>query len=132
MNSLNEAIAILKGKRIYIDVWATWCGPCKEDFENKSELNKLLATNNIETLYISIDKDDKEQLWKDMIKFYELEGCHIRSNLELSSDLRQIFGDNGGLAIPWYLLVNEDGELINDRASGTAQLARLEDEINKF
>lgn len=129
-NSLDEAVSSFKGKRIYIDVWATWCGPCKEEFEHKSELKKLLASNNIEIIYISIDRDEKDAQWKDMIKFYNLEGYHIRTNKALDANLREIFGQNGSISIPWYILIDENGKIIKTHASRPSQIKELEKELN--
>lgn len=129
-NSLDEAVSSLKGKKIYIDVWATWCGPCKAEFAHKSELKKLLVENNTEILYISIDRDENDTKWKDMIKFYNLEGYHIRTNKALDSNLRKVFGQNGSISIPWYILIDENGKIIKTHASRPSQIKELAKELN--
>jgi thiol-disulfide isomerase/thioredoxin len=131
-NSLKECLKTFYGKKVYIDTWATWCGPCKDEFKHKKELSELLKSKNIEILYISIDKDDDVQKWKDMIKFYSLEGNHIRANPELINDLRRIYGQEGSLAIPWYMLVDEKGNIIKEHAKSPSQIAELEKQINEF
>jgi len=40
--------------------------------------------------------------WKNMIKFYNLEGSHIRANAQLIADLRKLFDNNGSIYILWY------------------------------
>jgi thiol-disulfide isomerase/thioredoxin len=91
INTLKEMIRLLKGKKIYIDIWATWCDPCKEEFKHQQELKKILDRQNIQQLYISIDKDDRDLNWEEAIKFYGLSGTHIRAGENLSTDLYKRF-----------------------------------------
>ena len=64
-----------------------------------------------------------------MIKYYKLEGYHIRANEKFGSDLREIFNQNGRISIPWYLLVDENGEIVVEHAKRPSQLKELEKEI---
>jgi thiol-disulfide isomerase/thioredoxin len=125
INTLEEAIKPLKGKKIYIDVWATWCGPCKREFKHQKALKKILAEQDIQQLYISIDKDENDQQWKDAIKFYELSGSHIRVNKELVRDLYKRFDKNAKtpyMSIPWYMLVDEKGNIIAEHAKEPSEI----------
>jgi thiol-disulfide isomerase/thioredoxin len=122
INTLEEAVKSLKGKKIYIDVWATWCSPCKKEFANNEALKKILAENDIQQLYISIDDDERNQQWLDMIKFYNLKGNHIRVNKTFEADLAKLFDQNGGMSIPWYILVDENGNIIDKHAKRPSQL----------
>src|SRR5690606_29664560 len=78
INSLKDAVKNLNSNTIYVDVWATWCSPCKVEFKYNKELYELLKQKDITMFYLSVDKDNKHETWKDMIKYYELEGYHIR------------------------------------------------------
>jgi len=129
-NDLKDAVKSFKGTRIFIDVWATWCGPCKAEFEHKEELNRLLTSKGIKMLYISIDKEEKEKQWKDMIKFYNLSGNHIRANDRLITDLRKIFDQNGSISIPWYIQLDENGDILIKHARQPSDLKGLEKELN--
>jgi thiol-disulfide isomerase/thioredoxin len=114
INSLKESVESLKGKKVYVDVWATWCGDCRTEFTQKEKLRTLLESKGIEMLYISIDKDERDQQWKDMIKYYNLEGYHIRANKQMYADLIRIFNQNGSIAIPWHILIDEGGNIVKD------------------
>lgn len=129
-NSFDEIIEQLKGKKVYVDIWATWCAPCKVEFGHKESLKKLLKANNIETLYISIDKDDRVEQWEDMIKFYDLNGFHIRANKELNTNLTEIIG--GRYGIPRYFLVDEEGNILNKMAHPPSQIQKLENQISEM
>jgi thiol-disulfide isomerase/thioredoxin len=129
LNSLKEAVAQFKGQKVFVDVWATWCKPCKEEFQYKDKLQALLKKNNIQVVYISIDKDDQEKQWKDMISFYNLEGYHIRTNEKLYTDLIKLYNQNGMIAIPWYILIDENGNIIKEHSARPSELDKLETEI---
>jgi thiol-disulfide isomerase/thioredoxin len=132
LNSLKEATASFRGKKLYIDVWATWCGPCKKEFIHKEELKKLLDSNETKILYISIDDEQRDKQWKEMIKFYNLEGCHIRTNKNLKADLIKIFNNNGSISIPWYILIDEQGNIVNPYAKAPSHLEELAKELNNI
>ena len=129
LNSLEEALKPFKGKKLYIDVWATWCGPCKAEFAHKEGLKKLLAEKGYDILYISIDEPEREEAWKGMIKFYKLEGSHLRTNKDFTTDLRKIFDQGGALSIPWYLIVNEEGKIVTNKAKRPSNLKGLEGQL---
>jgi thiol-disulfide isomerase/thioredoxin len=125
ISSLEEAIKPLKGKKIYIDVWATWCSPCKEEFKHQQDLKKILDGKNIQQLYISIDADDQDRQWKEVIKFYGLSGKHIHAGRELSIDLYKLFDKKAKdpyIYIPWYILIDENGNIIKEHAETPSEI----------
>jgi thiol-disulfide isomerase/thioredoxin len=111
---LKEAIKSLKGKKIYVDVWATWCEPCKAEFAKKDGLLRRLQSQGTEILFISIDVKNREELWKNMIKYYNLQGFHIRASNQLNADLRSIFSKEhkGSFYIPFHILIDESGKIV--------------------
>jgi len=130
LNILTEIASALPPGKIYVDVWATWCGPCKAEFEYKEQLKTFLQQKGIQMLYISIDRDQDSIQWKNMIKFYNLEGFHVRANKELDADLRKVFDKGGSISIPWYILMDSDGKILRKHASRPSQINELEKEIN--
>lgn len=132
VNSFEELAARFKGKTVYMDLWATWCGPCKAEFAYNKGLKEFLQKNGTQVLYISIDKDAADQQWKDMIRYYDLQGYHIRASAKLVQDIRRIFGNSrGSLTIPRYAII-KDGKLVENDAKRPSDKKALYRQIEDY
>lgn len=112
ISSLSELLSRFAGKKVYIDVWATWCGPCKDEFAYAPRLQELLKETGYEMLYISVDRQRDSQKWKEMIAFYGLKGHHVLAGEEFQKDLYTVYGENGSMAIPWNMIVDSQGNIV--------------------
>ena len=128
INTFDDLLKKFPGKKLYFDVWATWCSPCRAEFKYKDELYKLLKANNIEVVYISLDRDDKEETWKKMISHYGLVGYHVRASRALDEDLNEKLNLKG---IPRYILTN-NGNITAQYAPPPSEMDKLEKEISKL
>ena len=61
-----------KGKVVYLDVWGTWCGPCKDMMQYAGSAKKLFEGKDVIFLYLCNHSSDKS--WKNIIKEYGLTG----------------------------------------------------------
>lgn len=103
-----ELLERFKGKNVFVDFWFSTCGPCKEQFAYGKELKAFLKANGIEMLYISIDPESRDENWKNHIKYFDLEGHHIRTSKTLHKDIETY----GVYSYPRYMLVNKEGEIV--------------------
>ena len=112
ISTMDDLLSRFTGKKLYVDVWATWCGPCKEEFANEKSLHELLESKGYEMLYLSVDKEEAEVQWRDMVAYYQLRGHHIRAGKSLINDLQRLYGANGAMAIPWNMIVDTHGKIV--------------------
>lgn len=66
-NNVQMHLLDFKGKVIYIDIWATWCGPCLEELPYLDKLKTSFAKNN-DIVFLSLSVDDNKELWKQNLK----------------------------------------------------------------
>jgi thiol-disulfide isomerase/thioredoxin len=101
--SLAQLLDAYKGKAVYIDMWASWCAPCRDDISKSSDTKKMLGEKDISYLYFSTDAD--ERAWKKAS-----EQDRITANQYLlkadSSKLFKTFIELSG--IPRYLILDKD------------------------
>jgi thiol-disulfide isomerase/thioredoxin len=132
INSLSELRSALKNGPYYVDIWATWCGPCKAEFKFNASLSALLREYNVKPLYLSIDKDIDDEDWKNMIKYYKLPGIHLRANDNLRKDIANKLGKNKRFSIPRYVIIDKNGGIVNSDAERPSGLDDLRAQISKL
>ncbi len=99
----------LKGKYVYIDVWATWCGPCKYEIPYLKQVEKDYHDKDIQFVSISIDKKKDYDKWKTMIKDKELGGIQLLADNDWKSEFILNYKING---IPRFILVDPKGNIV--------------------
>jgi thiol-disulfide isomerase/thioredoxin len=101
----------LRGKYVYINVWATWCEPCKEEIPYLTEMNSKYSEEDVVILSVSID--DEQQTWKKMVKDRNLQGKHIYTEGAFASSVAQKYKISG---IPRFMLVDPEGKIVSVQA----------------
>lgn len=121
-STLKSLIENNRGTALYIDLWATWCKPCIEEFKSKTKLEEFISGKPIKLLYISIDDPDRQALWKKMVSKFDLKGIHIIASNKLKEDIWLELDDTGITgAIPRYIIVDKSGNLVNKDAPRPSQ-----------
>lgn len=127
-DSFNDLIKKFEGKNLLVDIWATWCHPCVEEFKHKSVVQPFVENDKIELLFISIDKPEWEDRWKQSIKINELKGHHFRADKEFIADMWNVIGDFEG-AIPRYVLIDKSGKIFKTTAARPSEGKELSGQI---
>ncbi|MDQ3534816.1 MAG: hypothetical protein M3421_04240, partial [Bacteroidota bacterium] len=109
INGLEELLEKFKGRALFVDLWATWCGPCLGDFESQAPLKEFLIQNEIDLVYVAMEHGNNVDKWKAFLKKYDLSGYHAIANGKFQQDIKaskDIGYDGGRISIPRYLIVN--------------------------
>lgn len=95
-----------RGKYLYIDLWATWCNPCRAELPHLKALEEKLTGRNITFLSLSVDK--KKSDWEAVAKSGVLSGKVLWLGHE--SDFLEAYAVEG---IPRFILLDPKGRIVN-------------------
>ncbi len=107
--SLND----LKGKYVYIDVWATWCAPCIKQVPYFKQLEERYAAKNIVFVSISVDKQEVKSTWKQLVIDKQLGGIQLFADKSFDSEFMDAYAVN---SIPRFILIDPEGKIVNPEA----------------
>ena len=109
--SLDDVLKKYKGQVVYLDFWASWCGPCKKEMPHSQELKKKYTGQDVAFVYISTDKNGSS--WKNMIETLNINGFHYRASPDVRMEIVEQFNLQ---YIPRYVLINKDGKVADANA----------------
>lgn len=120
----------LKGKYVYVDVWATWCGPCRKEIPFLQKTEEAYHGKNIEFVSISVDVMANKERWNKFVIDNKLGGIQLLADNDFKSDFVQGYKIN---AIPRFILINPEGKIVNADAPrpSSPELATLLDSLVK-
>jgi len=98
----------LKGKLLFIDIWATYCPDCRKELPALETLQEDYKTEPITFVSISVDRD--KEAWKAMVKEKKLCGIHLYASPETKELFKELYDLR---SIPRYMLIDEKGNIIN-------------------
>lgn len=106
INGREYTLDDFKGKYLYIDIWATWCQPCRQELPYLKALEEQFKGRDITFLSLSADSDKSK--WEARIKEGDMTGVQLY--LGNNSDFLTAYGISG---IPRFILLDRDGRIIN-------------------
>ncbi len=104
------ALADLKGKNVYVDIWATWCGPCIREIPFLKGVEEAYKDKNIEFVSISIDTEKDYEKWKTMVSEKQLGGIQLMADNNWKSKFVE---DYAIMGIPRFILIDSQGNIVS-------------------
>ena len=110
-----------KGKVIYVDLWATWCGPCIQESPKREEFLKITRTGNDNIVFLAVSTDTEKKSWLSFIEGKEAGipeyNCTDTKNLNEGWQIKYI---------PRFLLIDENFKIIDAYAPRPSQPEAVE------
>lgn len=122
---LKKILEPYKGKFVLLDIWGTWCSPCKEALSHSTEQYARLKDYDIQYLYLA--NRSPQVSWENVIKEYNISGPNV-AHYNLPENQQAAIEHHLGVhSWPTYKLYNCKGELLdlNVDARDLEGLARL-------
>lgn len=113
-----------KGKYVYVDVWASWCGPCCKEVPFLKAMEAELENENLVFLSISVDKDS--EAWKSKMKELDMHGNQLLDKDNALCKALNVMG------IPFFAIYDKEGRLHTYNAlrpSKSVQLKKVLEEL---
>lgn len=88
---------------MYIDLWASWCSPCRSDIKGSAEIKKFLSEKKVSVVYFSTDRN--EDAWKKASEQDKITDNQFRFSSEKENPLVNFIGAEG---IPRYIFLDKN------------------------
>lgn len=111
-NGHEYSLQDFKNKVVCIDVWASWCTACLKEMPYFEKLADKYKNHNIAFMAISVD--DKEDIWRELLKKRNAHGLQLWAKGGRQSDFFKNYQLND---LPVYIVIDKNGKIVKSRAS---------------
>jgi len=105
INNVPRKLSDYKGKVVVLDIWASWCAPCRAEFPSLRKLEEEFQGK--EVVFIGLSIDTKQKDWADMVKTENLLGVQLYTNRE-----GVIIDDYRIEAVPQFIVFSKEGKTV--------------------
>jgi peroxiredoxin len=121
-------LSSFRGRYLLVDLWASWCGPCRQENPNVVRTFNKYKDRNFTVLGVSLDRPDAKDKWIKAIKDDGLTWTHVSDLKFWNNEVAQLYGVQ---AIPQNFLLDPNGKVIAKNLRGDALDAKLAEVLSK-
>ncbi|WP_282125457.1 TlpA family protein disulfide reductase [Marinifilum flexuosum] len=125
INGKIVSLSDYQGKKLFITVWATWCGPCCGEIPYLQKIEKEYHDKNIVFFSVSVDRDIEK--WKKKVNDDKLGGIQI--NVGQRNSISKDYMITG---IPRFMLFDNEGKIVSVNAPCPSQKEKIEKLFNSL
>jgi thiol-disulfide isomerase/thioredoxin len=116
-----------KEKVLYIDIWATWCGPCISEIKQSVHLKETMQNKDVVFVYLC--GRSERQAWENTIKTIGIKGEHYFLTPKQYDDIAAKFQVNG---IPHFVIIDKTGKVADSNASSPMIKEVIVKDLNRY
>ena len=129
MDGTTSKVADMKGKVLLLNMWATWCGPCRGEMPALVKMQDEHRDKGFEIIGLNTDDGDTKEMVEEFAKELKLNYTLVWAPTDMQNGLLKISNFNG---IPQSFVVDRDGNLRGVfRGGGKAEVAKMEELVAK-
>ena len=129
LDGSTSKVADLKGKVLLLNMWATWCGPCRGEMPSLVKMQDEHRDKGFEIIGLNTDDGDSKEMVEDFAKEMKLNYMLVWANTAMQNGLLKISNFNG---IPQSFVIDRDGNLRGVfRGGGKAEVKLMEELVAK-
>jgi thiol-disulfide isomerase/thioredoxin len=114
VKSVEQLLAPYKGRYVYLDIWGSWCGPCRDEMKFSEALKEHFSGRNIVFLYLDMDENRQDERWKSFVRLENITGQHLRMDGNALEKIWNVLtpGGDGSRFYPSYFIFDRAGKVI--------------------
>ena len=129
IDGTNFKLADYKGQVLLVNLWATWCGPCKAEMPEFVKLQEANKGKGFEVIGLNVDEDETADILKDFGEKMGINYQLVKGEGTLAKEFLKISKVD---AIPQTFLIDREGKLVGVFVGGGKNVEKIKDSVGKI